>query len=255
MQLENRMKWILFVLTYVFTLSNGATQELQPKTEFKLIEMRQFLEKLKLNPVLPTRNYSEDEVPKASNQPVSLDVKEIFQKVEEAIFGRQGIINIKTCGDCEFEAFHREKAIYVQPSSIEEIRKKYGAKFHLLLQFILAHEIAHFVSESSIDRNGRSINGYQTLTKDIPFDPNANVEVIKRTMSPIAFAHAEVDIFALLILRSMGTEMPTVASQMLADFVNQAHAIKDPTEKAFSIVEMDTRFHVMQEYLTVIWTQ
>jgi hypothetical protein len=249
------MKWMVFTLTYIVALSNAFTQEKQPKTEFKLTEMSQFLEKLKLSPILPERSYNEFEAPRSSKRPLSADVKEIFDKVEQAVFGRQGLITLKACADCKFEAYYMEKALYVQHSIVDDLRKKYGAEFPQLMLFILAHEIAHFISESSLDKNGRSINGFETLQKNTPLDPDASAEVIKRIMSPIALAHAEVDVFALLVLKSMGAEMPTVALRMLEGFVSEASAIEDKSERAFSVVEMDTRFRVMQEYLKVVWAQ
>jgi len=133
-----------------------------------------------------------------SKQSLPPQALEIFHRLNQTIFGQQ-LLTLKSCDFCNAAADLNEMAIYLEPAFVERIRSLSNseADFQLLLGFVLAHEIGHYLYELAVRHfGGFSPNGnrsYSALRDDWG---KCNQERQR--------AHVEVDLIGLEVLGRVG---------------------------------------------------
>lgn len=250
---------ILTALTNFVLLSSGAAATSAPGelglADFNIAKMQAHLLRMRgtVNLPLGTQQIMQELPQLFLDQPVDAEVLNIFLQIERFVFGRNGVLQIKNCEGYAFSigTDYNLKTIFVDPSFLEGRRKKYGTEFRTLIYFVLAHEISHFVAEASIE-NGRTINGYSSVYAP-PDIEDRDGQLIPTAAMDSALGHAEVDVYALLILRKMRVQAPAVMLEELKVYLEQAGNLAVQNFRIVGVMGMEYRISVLNDGLKRLW--
>lgn len=238
-------KAIKIILIGLITVS-APSSTYADNLNFDYQPMRTFLEDLRHKGQLPDRNTGMSLITQ-DDESNSLETQELFATLQKSIFGSSDLIKLKSCKTCEALADYDSRIVYVQPSFIQKLQKEYGSSAIILNKFILSHELSHFVQEASIghgkDANA-SLNGLPSLFQGEIALESENL--------PSHLAHAEVDIYALLILRNFENLRPLVILDLFDKFIQEAKDENNP-ESTAALNDFKVRKAKIRQALNELW--
>ena len=166
-----------------------------------------------------------DEVERAS-YPVPINLQKEFFEIQKFVFGREDLIQIKTCHNCRAVSDANRMTIYVDLQFFKSISPKEAS-------FVLSHEVSHFIfdymtllSEDGLSPNGnipllrKTFMDYVDKAAYIEMQPEAQFAEIHRYFLLATSSHAEVDLIAILVQEKMGRNLIPSAKELLLSIVN-----------------------------------
>lgn len=237
------MKWIS-VLVF---LSLSTQTCWAGSADYDFPRMREFMLELKATHALPTRDFEPSSVEPAAER-LDPRTQALFEDMETQIFGRVDLIRLESCKDCEAFSDYARHTIFIQPSTINEIRTSYGPSEALIvIQFILAHEFGHFIQEASIGQGRSPILSLNNKVSLFNFFVGAPDDEISGRM-----AHAEVDAYAFLILKARLSHAPT---ELLTYYTHEIELTQaSPDQDAPLVIgDLDFRLQQTRRLLKELW--
>ena len=191
-----------------------------PSFAFDFPKMKSFLGSLKGLEFLPVYDLkAELERPVLTDEEVPLWIQELSTSIQKDIFGTTLI----ALSFCDFDgspmvAEYSNRRVCISKEDFEALPES-------VVPFVLAHEIGHFVHEMSthvIPPFDRSLNGsvsaYRFSFEDFAFKKHGHVDwsrlqddipvMTKEVLGITSQMHAEVDVYAYLILTGMEIPVP-----------------------------------------------
>lgn len=216
-------------------------------TNYDFPRMRQFLLELKATHVLPIRHFEPSSIALGA-EPLDQTTQALFAEMETQIFGSPDLIQLKSCSDCEVFSDYATHTIFVDPSMVAEVKATYDQiQSPIVIQFILAHEFGHFVQEASIGRGASpvlSLNGRVSLMSLKVAGPDDEMSG--------RLAHAEVDAYAFLILKTRLRVPPTVVLAYYENEIGLTQAFPDQNAQLM-IGDLESRLQQARELLKKLW--
>lgn len=177
-----------------------------------------------------------------------IDLKSLFKNIQKNIFGKDNLIDLKFCKDCGFHADYFSKTIFITPSEVQLILVgSYLANPVDVLTYVLTHELSHFVHEISAhapysNKEFTTINGLPSAyISDINMLMNLRVEDAMRS-------HAEVDVYASLILKSQGFKSWNDIDAFFVHEINREKAYGIDSESSkWVVADFSNRRRVVKE--------
>lgn len=218
--------------------------------------MQSFLQELKSTHKLPSR-FVEPLAFESSDEQLSEQFVADVGDIEQRVFGKRDLIALKTCADCSLLSDYVGQTIYVQPSFIADLLKNYGVdEGRVVSQFMVAHEISHFVQEASIGhvQAGKSINGFVSLYDQV--DLLATGISIADLLAADRLSHAEVDAYGLLILRDFMSSAPLTSLKFLQNQLENDRLEFQKTKSesyGYSVDDLKFRLERLKEVISQLW--
>ena len=137
-------------------------------------------------------------------------VNEEFQIISNAVFLKTGIIKLISCETCQAMSDVSRMEIGISPTLINSIVESSQSNVEVreIVDFIIAHELSHYLYEKSIDISPLHLspNGQMSMVR-IAQNKLTNFCSIREDTIISARKHAEVDAFALAILKEMNKNL------------------------------------------------
>lgn len=135
---------------------------------------------------------------KSTPEPISPEIKSLFLKLENKIFGKN-IFRIGSYDGDDLSIFIDKRIINVSPKFEKAAREKLPQagplSYESMMGFLLAHEMAHFIYEVHVKISPEHLS------------PLGNVFYVgnhKLTVQEAGKLHGEVDVIALYLLKTAG---------------------------------------------------
>jgi hypothetical protein len=166
-----------------------------------------------------------------------------FAKMNRAVFGRDHVLRLVPA-DGNLAAIHEAGRNVGFPREILPAI----SKSNVLLDFTLAHAMAHYIYELYIHKN--KMSPHENVSR-------GNDATVSKT-SEAASAHAEVDAIAVAILLKLGADPKKIHTEILKDFtstkkfVDEAVDIKINEFTTFSAIPDDLQPKVRDNYIRLL---
>lgn len=201
-----KVKFFLMVLTLSFLVSCKHYDLNKSSNKSTLATELNGLPRIEAVEVVLTKLIKESSFPRvdlkysdlkieASNEEIPKAVEEIFNSLSQSVFGDQRPLKLKACIGFECTSLGGAVAdidhmtIYIHVPTFSERNDS--------TSFILAHEFSHYLYELAVSRYASSPNGQLSLI-DEQWQEGLDIE---QQLLRGGQAHAEVDLFALTLLK------------------------------------------------------
>lgn len=152
------------------------------------------------NPVVPNASRPEDLRRKGESSEF-LTAAQRLTYWQNEIFGGPEVMNLVPAQEGFPETDVWFKAIHFDPLFSRQIKAKFDSNALEIIDFVLVHEIMHYVYDLFADRNDhRSCHGFPGYLLNDENDPSAENEKLLLK----AYKHAEIDALAIRVLESRG---------------------------------------------------
>ncbi len=179
---------MLFSLLLLLELGRAAAIDPTP--------IRQFIDVLDARDLPAFEGLTPDE--KDSREALPPEVAEIFDRLNLSAFQRP-LLQLKTCRACRAAADLSALTVFISPDFVRQIAEQATSPqdYRLLLHFVLAHEIGHYIYELAVETSeGRSWNGNRSF--------RAFKDSYSRCTADRQKAHLEVDLIGVVLMERMG---------------------------------------------------
>ncbi len=179
---------MIFHLLFLLSLSWASAIDPKP--------IREFIEVLDGHALPAFEGLTPDE--KDTNERLPREVYEIFERLNVSAFHRP-LLQLKTCRSCRAAADLSALTVFISPEFVRELSEEAPSMedYHLLLHFVLAHEIGHYIYELAIDSaEGLSLNGNRSFREFKNSYSRCTPERQK--------AHLEVDLIGVVLMERLG---------------------------------------------------
>lgn len=199
------MRFVLGLLIIAVSFTTHASAS-------ELRAMQTYLNETDFVKQIPAR-FPKGEAKEATQVEIPAAYQEIFDKVQEAAFGSKKLIQLRARADGNASADLESRSVLINVPFMNHFL--YNSNLwepRTGVAFILAHELSHFIQELSVsEKTGKDVVGLPSLMKLNLDRPG----VVLQDFAPYFSIHAEVDIYALMILRKAGYRKPVEAIQSL----------------------------------------
>ncbi len=94
-----------------------------------------------------------------SQTPVPAFIKSKFERIQRFVFGKPDVLKLLSCDGCEPNIEVGNLSVFIDPKWIHSILKDAHYRNPIsLIEFVLAHEISHYVYESEIINSTRHLS-------------------------------------------------------------------------------------------------
>ena len=150
-----------------------------------------------------------------TEQRVPVDLRNNFNRIQQHIFGRPSLIELRACDGCGFTAQPSSMSVFIDLDYVESIRRIFRGRAERVITYMLAHELSHFLLEYLIQLSPRKLSpsGFPSHYGDqLKFEaevaalptPEARDEFVRQFIRKVTYAHAEIELLALISLQQMG---------------------------------------------------
>lgn len=185
-------------------------------SRYDLSQIQRFLEHLKAQDRFPLISWPIDEEPPMDKSPIPETVETMFRAIQESTFGRLDVFRLRT-GKIGGPALClvEKKEVVIDVDEIRPFVQK-GDEGRADIAFILAHEIAHYLHEVQIhfSPSHKSFAGLPSrqiwsAPRPVPphdptIEPIAFLQNLFSDLSSLFTTHAEIDAYAMVIMRNLG---------------------------------------------------
>jgi hypothetical protein len=236
----------LLAITSIFANPSKSQGPGPSSSLYKYSEMDLFIKSLWNLEELPNQDTQASQI-EAGSESLAQETIDIFRRIQSSLFKRS-LIDLKPCSDCFALADHAAKTIYVQPSYANSLIGRYGGyEGQRLIEFMIAHELSHFVHEISIGPGSephRSINGNSFLHN---VHRNNSEEGGRKS-------HAEVDAYAFMLMKNSNKSSPLMIIQRW--FVDTAEEVKksgNPDDIDVVVKDLENRSRNAELVIEKLW--
>lgn len=214
---------------------------------YKYSAMDIFLKSLKNLEALPSRDTEASHI-EAGSEFLPPETLNVFHRIQNSVF-KKSLIDLKQCADCFALADYAAKSVYVQPSYVNSLILSYGkSEAQLLVEFMVAHELSHFVHELSIGQGSEpnlSINGNKSLF--VHDNENNSADAGRKS-------HAEIDAYAFMIMRNLNTSSPLkVVRRWFLDTVEEVKKTGNPEDIEVVLKDFENRSKSAELVIKKLW--
>lgn len=157
-----------------------------------------------------------------SQQSLPKEITQDFNALEKYFFSKNSQITLYTCDGCVGGMMPEAKSLFLDIDFFNKIKAEYGeSAYRQFYQFVIAHELAHFVQDIWTQRHGSSPNnttgssGYKEPDKKAPASFNL------KQIALSALAHAEVDMIGFKALSDLGYEFPDKGFKVFQELLSK----------------------------------
>ncbi|MGE4133474.1 MAG: hypothetical protein AB7F86_17670 [Bdellovibrionales bacterium] len=147
--------------------------------------------------------------------PLSGHLEQIFLALNQVAFGGS-LFKLQACDGCLAAADLSQRVVFIDPGFVDRLGSiaRTAEERDLFLEFVMAHELGHYIFELAAQANGYSTKGNPSyrLLRDSGFRCDQNRQE----------SHAEVDEIGLNLLKKRGWPRPERALARLLRELNFA---------------------------------
>jgi hypothetical protein len=235
------------VLVLLFLLLYREPSQAYPQVPtYKLEEMNRVLDEVRESKQLPDLTFMASPA-EPSNQPAPSILLRRFEEVQKNVF-KYHFLQLRYCVSCGVVMDYSQKTLFFGPTFFEHFQKAYSDHLEEYLDFKIAREFAVYIYGLSVDQGTRrSINGNRPLPEvEFDFDPK-NPDRIKNAAER-ALVSAEMDVYALLIMKRMGHQKPNDLLKSDRELLQEMREFKkEKGEEAFASLGLSIQSYEASE--------